>query len=158
MAPGVDGLPGALGPEGREDADDRVDVGATVADYLQGLPTRTVRRIGLAIRALEWLPFPWRFSHASLEARQELLAKLDDSGSGLVRDLLLFMKVLTGLGFGNDRRVRLAIGYEARCAVAEGDAGGREAPLGDLVPHGDGEDCDVAIVGSGAGGAVAATV
>src|SRR3954452_18787009 len=153
MAPGVEGLPGALGPDGAEDASERVDVGATVARFLHGLPSRTVRRIGLALRALEWLPFPGRFSHASLEARQELLAKLDDSGSPLVRDLVLFMKVLTGVGFGNDRQVRLAIGYEERCGLAE-EGAGSPAPgpgaLGELEPRGDGEECDVAIVGSGA--------
>src|SRR5438045_1861110 len=139
MAPGVDGLPGALGPDRHEDADDRVDVGATVADYLHGLPSRTVRRIGLALRALEWLPFPWRFSHASLAARQELLAKLDESGSPLVRDLVLFMKVLTGVGFGNDARVRAAVGYEARCGMADHGQdfeGALNEPLGDLAPHG----------------------
>src|SRR4051794_41633584 len=120
MAPGVDGLPGALGPDGGEDASERVDVGATVARYLHGLPSRTVGRIGLALRALEWLPFPWRFSRASLRARQELLGELEGSGSPLVRDLFLYMKVLTGLGYANDRRVRDAVGYEARCAVRDG--------------------------------------
>ena len=52
-----------------------------------------------------------------------------------------------------------AVGSEATCRVA-GDAARPAAahPLGDLEPRGDGEDCDVAIVGSGAGGAVAAAV
>ena len=161
MAPGVDGLPGALGPEPTEDAAARVDVGATVAAFLHGASGRTVRRIGLVLTALEWLPFPWRFSRASLEARQQLVAKLDDSGSALIRDLILFMKVLTGLGFGNDARVRSAVGYEADCGLADDGLSPASAPgalLGDLsAPH-DFEECDVAIVGSGAGGAVAATV
>jgi choline dehydrogenase-like flavoprotein len=157
MAPGVGALPPALGAgDGRAG----VDVGGAIDGYVSAAPHRTVRRIGLALLALEWLPFPWRFSRASVEARQELLAKLEDSGSPLVRDLLLFMKVLTGLGYANDPRVRLTVGYEARCDVAAGDAGAGPATpsLGDLAPVGGEEECDVAIVGSGAGGAVAAAV
>src|SRR5690242_10355841 len=129
MAPGVDGLPGALGPEPAVDGDERVDVAASVAHYLHRVPGRTVRRIGLALRALEWLPFPWRFSRASLESRQRLLADLDQSSSAIVRDLLLFMKVLTGIGFGNDRRVQVAIGYEAQCGVAP-DGAAPGVPVG----------------------------
>ncbi len=34
-------------------------------------------------------------------------------------DLLLFLKVLAGLGYGNDAAVRAAVGYEMRCEVAE---------------------------------------
>lgn len=160
MAPGVDGLPGALGPEPAEGGAERVDVGGTVAAYLHGAPARTVRRIGLALTVLEWLPFPWRFSRASVTSRQELIAKLDDSGSALIRDLVLFMKVLTGLGFGNDARVRAAVGYEAQCGLADGadPIAAPAAPLGDLAAPHDFEECDVAIIGSGAGGAVAATV
>ena len=161
MAPGVGPLPAALGNAGA--ADGRVDVAATVQRFLAVVPHRSVRRMGLGLRALEWLPFPWRFSRASLEARQELLARLDSSGSPLVRDLILFMKVLAGLAYGNDARVRAAVGYEARCAVAEAEPSypgerGRGGALGDLAPPRGGEECDVAIVGSGAGGAVAATV
>ncbi len=161
MAPGIDGMPGATGPDAPEPDAERVDVGAAIAEYLHGAPTRTVRRIGLALRALEWLPFPWRFSRSSPAARQDLLAKLDESGSALVRDLLLFMKVLTGLGLANDPRVQLAVGWKAECGLAGGDPlppRDVDEPLGDLTPPHDSEECDVAIVGSGAGGAVAATV
>src|SRR5213595_1622143 len=72
------------------------------------------------------------------------------------------MKVLAGLGYANDARVRAAVGSEARCAVAGGEP--RSAPerepqlLGELTPPPDGEECDVVVVGSGAGGAVAAAV
>jgi choline dehydrogenase-like flavoprotein len=158
MAPGAGPLPPALGNSGDEDG--QVDVATTVQRLLAAVPHRSVRRIGLGLRALEWLPFPWRFSRASLEARQELLARLDSSGSPLVRDLILYMKVLVGLAYGNDARVRAAVGYEARCGLAGGEpkpAGG-PGSLGDLTPPRDGEECDVAIVGSGAGGAVAAAV
>jgi choline dehydrogenase-like flavoprotein len=163
MAPGVAGLPPAVGnpgpgpPPGAE----AVDVAEPLTRYLAAIPPRTVGRIRLALRVFEDLPFPWRFSRASLEARQDYLAHLEESRLPAKRDLLLFLKVLTGLGYGDHPRVRVAVGYEARCEVEDGPptgTAGGEAPLGDLTPAGEGEDCDVAIVGSGAGGAVAATV
>jgi hypothetical protein len=75
MAPGVGALPAALGNAG--DADGRVDVAATTQRFLAAVPPRSVRRIGLGLRALEWLSFPRRFSGASVETRQELLARLE---------------------------------------------------------------------------------
>ncbi len=154
MAPGVGRLPAA---------EAEVPVAEPIARYLRSLPPGAVRRTRLALRVFEWLPFPWRFSRSSLEARQEFLRRLDGSPRWLHSNLLLFVKVLAGLGYGNDPRVREAVGYESRCAVREGvprpaASAADERPLGDLRPPRGGEDCDVAIVGSGAGGAVAATV
>ena len=118
-----------------------------------------MRQIKLALRVIEWLPFPWRFSRASLEARQDFLRRLQDSSLPRAADLLLFLKVLTGLGYGNDPRVQAAIGYQMRCEVG-GDPpdSDSDSGLGDLSPPAGGEECDVAIVGSGAGGAVAAAI
>ena len=138
-----------------------VPVAEPVARYLAGLPPGAVRRIRLALVVFEWLPFPWRFSRASLAARQDFLRKIDASPRALYGNLLLFLKVLAGLGYGNHPSVRKAVGYEARCGVlAEGSTplpAPRTEPLGKLEPPVGGEDCDVVIVGSGAGGAVAAT-
>jgi len=160
MAPGVGALPAALGNAG--EIDGRVDVAATIQRFLTTAPARSVRRIGLALRGVEWLSFPRRFSRADVETRQELLARLESSRFQLVHDVILYMKVLAGLGYANDARVRAAVGSEARCAVAGGEprsAPEREPqPLGELTPPPDGEECDVAVVGSGAGGAVAAAV
>ena len=118
----------------------------------------------LALRVFDWMPFPWRFSRASLEARQNFLRDVEDSGSQLQRDVALVLKVFCGLAYGSDPRVQAAVGYEARCAV-QGPAlpelepaTPARPPLGDLAPGGAEEECDFAIVGSGAGGAVAATV
>ena len=162
MAPGVDGLPAAAGPARPGDtADDgAIDTVSPIDAYLASLPHRAVRQVRLALWALEVLPFPWRFSRASLDARQEFLAKLEGSRLPLAADLLLFLKVLAGLGYGNDARVRAAVGYEMRCEVDDGMPLGAAAPhgLGDLRPPRGGEECDIAIVGSGAGGAACAAI
>ena len=106
------------------------------------------------------MPFPWRFSRAGLEARQGLVREIEESGSQLSRDIALFLKVVCGLAYGNDRRVQGAVGFEATCTVLPGDRpiAVSSHGLGELAPSGPEELCDVAIVGSGAGGAVAATV
>jgi choline dehydrogenase-like flavoprotein len=104
----------------------------------------------------EWLPFPWRFSRLTVEARSEYMAKMEGSRFALYRDLLLLAKLLAMIGWARDERVRNAIGFEYSCAVAEGAPQPPTTDLGDLEPRGEGEECDVAIVGSGAGGAAAA--
>ena len=162
MAPGTAGMPAAAGPAGG--APDAVDVGGRLARYLSALPPRRVRLVRLALRAFEWSPFPWRFSRASLDTRQDFLRRMDSSRSWVRQDLLLLLKVLTGSGYADDPRVPAAVGSTAVCRVADDDGGGGTpgAPAGlnpaTLEPVGDGEDCDFAIVGSGAGGAVVATV
>jgi choline dehydrogenase-like flavoprotein len=112
--------------------------------------------VRLALRVFEWLPFPWRFSRLSIEARGEYMAKMEGSRFALYRDLLLLAKLLAMVGWARDERVRKAIGFEYRCAVAPGAPPPEPTSLGDLEASGDGEECDVAIVGSGAGGAAAA--
>src|SRR3954471_22065059 len=162
MAPGVDGLPAAAGPArpGDLEPDGAIDTVSAIDSYLASLPHRTVRQVKLALWALELLPFPWRFSRASVDARQGFLAKLEGSRLPFAADLLLFLKVLAGLGYGNDARVREAVGYEMSCEVADGLPPVADAPagLGDLRPPAGGEECDVAIVGSGAGGAACAAI
>jgi choline dehydrogenase-like flavoprotein len=115
-----------------------------------------VQVVRLALRVFEWLPFPWRFSRMSVEARSAYLAKMEGSRFSVYRDLLLLAKLLAMVGWARDERVRAAVGFEARCAVAAGTPEPAATALGDLEPRGDGEECDVAIVGSGAGGAAAA--
>ena len=116
MAPRLGNLPPAAGEKPTAEA---VDAAAELEPLLAVLPARGVRQIRLALRAFEWLPFPWRFSRASLEARQDFLARSEDSGSAIKRDLTLFLKVLTGLGYANDARVQAAVGYRSRCEVGD---------------------------------------
>jgi len=177
MAPGVGPLPAALGPDAAADrsggrpgaaADDCVDVVAALEPMLGAIPARSVVGIRAGLRLFEWTAFPWRFSRADLAARQDFLRSMEGAQAGWRRDLTLMLKVLSGLAYGNDPRVQRAVGYEARCAVNGSPAAAPApaasapaddaAPLGDLEPAGLGEECDYVIVGSGAGGAVAATV
>jgi choline dehydrogenase-like flavoprotein len=127
-----------------------------VARFLSRLPERNVKLLRLGLRVIELLPFPWRFSRLGLEARSDYLAKMETSRFFLYRNLLLLAKLLAMLGWARDERVLAVIGYEARCAVGEGEPQPQLRPLGDLNPRGDGEQCDVAVIGSGAGGAAAA--
>ncbi|MGC1813951.1 MAG: GMC family oxidoreductase [Solirubrobacterales bacterium] len=132
-------------------------VAEPLARFLSKLPARTVQVVRLALRAFEWLPFPWRFSRMSVQARADYMAKMEGSRFSIYRDLLLLAKLLAMVGWARDDRVRRAVGFESRCAVADGGPPASTG-LGDLEPRGEGEDCDVAIVGSGAGGAAAAAV
>jgi choline dehydrogenase-like flavoprotein len=122
------------------------------------MPARTVQVVRIALRVFEFLPFPWRFSRMSVEARAEYMAKMEGSRFSLYRDLLLLAKLLAMVGWARDERVRSAVGFESRCAVAEGAPQPSSTGVGDIEPRGAGEDCDVAIVGSGAGGAAAAAI
>jgi choline dehydrogenase-like flavoprotein len=128
-----------------------------VAAFLSKLPPRSLRVVRLALAIFERLPFPWRFSHMGLEAREQYLVKLEGSRLPAYRDLLLLAKTLTMVGYARDERVREKVGYVSACALRPGAPVPETAPLGDLAPQGEEEECDVVIVGSGAGGAVAAT-
>jgi choline dehydrogenase-like flavoprotein len=86
------------------------------------------------------------------------MAKMEGSRFALYRDLLLLAKLLSMIGWARDERVRNVIGFRYSCEVAEGTPEPPTTSIGDLEPRSEGEECDVAIVGSGAGGAAAATV
>ena len=117
MAPGVGPLPPAAG---NEPAPGSVDVVAALEPLLAVAPGAAASgRSGSACGPSSGSPFPWRFSRASLEARQDFLREVEESGSAFKRDLLLFLKVLVGLGYANDPRVQAAVGYRAACEVAD---------------------------------------
>jgi choline dehydrogenase-like flavoprotein len=81
---------------------------------------------------------------------------MEGSRLGLFHDLLLMAKVLSTLGYAVTPQVRERIGFQIGCALADGSLPESAGLLGDTTPRGEGEECDVVIVGSGAGGAVAA--
>jgi choline dehydrogenase-like flavoprotein len=147
MAPAVDGLPAA---------EREVDVSGPVGQFLTSLSPRVLTRVRLGLRAFEWLPFPWRFSRLDLGAREDFLQRMEGSRFGLYHELLLMAKTFTTLGYAIDPRVEGRLGLETSCRVADGSMPEPTGPLGDTDPAGEGEECDVVIVGSGAGGAVAA--
>lgn len=147
MAPGLDGLPAA---------ERDVDVSGPVAEFLRSVSPRALRRIRLGLRAFEWLPFPWRFSRLDAAARDDFLKGMEGSRFGLHHELLLMAKVFATLGYAVVPEVEERIGFAVSCRLADGSTPEPAGPLGDTVPKSEHEECDVVIVGSGAGGAVAA--
>ena len=147
MAPGIDGLP-------RAERD--VEVSGPVAKFLTSVSPRVLVRLRLGLRAFEWLPFPRRFSRLDPAAAERVLHQLEGSRLGLKHDLLLMAKLFSTLGYAVTPEVEERIGFEIGCARADGSLPEPAGSLGDTEPRGDGEECDVVIVGSGAGGAVAA--
>jgi choline dehydrogenase-like flavoprotein len=147
MAPGIDGLPAA---------EHDVDVSRPVAEFLASVSPRVLARLRLGLRAFEWLPFPWRFSRLDRGAREDFLRRMEGSRFGLHHDLLLMGKLFSTLGYAVTPQVRERIGVEAGCRLADGSLPDAAGSLGETDPVGEGEECDVVIVGSGAGGAVAA--
>jgi hypothetical protein len=149
MAPALDGLPAA---------EREVDVSGPVADFLASVPPRVLARLRLGLRVFEWLPFPWRFSRLELEAREDFLRRMEGSRLGLYHELLLMGKTFTTLGYAVDPRVEERIGVQTSCRLADGSLPAPAGSLGETAPPDGGEECDVVVVGSGAGGAAAATV
>jgi choline dehydrogenase-like flavoprotein len=147
MAPGIDGLP-------RAERD--VDVSGPVAEFLGSVSPPVLSRMRLGLRAFEWLPFPWRFSRLDPEAAEDFLLRLEKSRLSFHHDLLLMAKLFSTLGYAVAPEVQERIGFEIGCGLTEGGRPEPNGTLGDTEPSGDGEECDVVIVGSGAGGAVAA--
>jgi choline dehydrogenase-like flavoprotein len=147
MAPGIDGLP---------QAERDVDVSGPVANFLASVSPRVLTRLRLGLRAFEWLPFPWHFSRLDPQAREDFLLRLEGSRLSLHHDLLLMAKLFSTLGYAVTPPVQERIGFKIRCELADGTLPEPAGSLGDTEPPGEGEECDVVIVGSGAGGAVAA--
>jgi len=147
MAPAVDGLPAA---------EREVDVSGPVAEFLRSLSPRMLARIRLGLRAFEWLPFPWRFSRLDPAAREDFLCRMERSRFGLHHELLLMAKTFTMIGYAIEPRVEKRLGLETSCRLADGSLPDSAGSLGDTAPAGLEEECDVVVVGSGAGGAVAA--
>jgi choline dehydrogenase-like flavoprotein len=147
MAPGLDGLPAA---------ERELDVSGPVAEFLRSVSPRALARIRLGLRAFEWLPFPWRFSRLDPAAREDFLRKMAASRFSLHHELLLMAKVFTTLGSAIAPEVEQRIGFTTSCRLDDGTLPEPAGPLGETDPASPGEECDVVIVGSGAGGAVAA--
>jgi choline dehydrogenase-like flavoprotein len=148
MAPGIDGLPAA---------ELEVDACGPVADFLGAVPPDLLLQLRLGLRAFEWLPFPRRFSKLDQPARERFLVKLEGSRSSLKLDLLLMAKLFSTLGYAVTPEVQERVGYDLRCELDDGTVPEPAGSLGDTTPRTEGEECDVVVIGSGAGGAVTAT-
>ena len=149
MAPALDGLPAA---------ERDVDVAGPVGEFLPSLSPRMLKRIRLALRVFEWLPFPWRFSRLDAGAREDFLRRMEGSRFGLHHELLLMAKTFTTIGYAIDPTVERRLGLQTSCRLGDGAQPEPTGSLGDTTPSGEGEECDVVVVGSGAGGAAAAAV
>ncbi|HEX4304403.1 MAG TPA: GMC family oxidoreductase [Solirubrobacterales bacterium] len=147
MAPGVDGLPAA---------ERDIEVAVPVAEFLRSVPPDFLRQLRLGLLAFEWLPFPRRFSRLDQPGRERVLRRLEDSRSPLKHDLLLIGKLFSTLGYAVAPAVEERLGNQIACALAGGGVPEPAGSLGDTAPRPEGEEADVVIVGSGAGGAVAA--
>jgi choline dehydrogenase-like flavoprotein len=147
MAPGLDGLPAA---------EREIAVAGPVAEFLRSLSPRAISRIRLGLRAFEWLPFPWRFSRLRPAAREDFLRRMEGSQLAIHHELLLMAKVLSTLGYAVAPSVEARVGASRGCRLADGGTPEPPGPLGETRPSGEIEECDVVVVGSGAGGAVAA--
>ena len=129
---------------------------------LESAPPRTRALARLAVAALQRLTFPRRFSRLPLERRTRVIERLETSGSLLRRSLVLLLKTLCCVPYARAPDVQAAVGSQPRCELGPGadhpplpphlDRAAMEPPTNEV------EDCDVAIVGSGAGGAAAARV
>src|SRR6476469_6249441 len=135
-----------------------IDVSGPVAEFLRSLSPRVLLRLRLGLRAFEWLPFPWRFSRLDQGTAEDFLRRLDSSRFPLHHDLLLMAKLFSTLGYAVAPEVEAKIGVRTDCALADGTLPEPAGSLGETEAHGEGEECEVAIVGSGAGGAVAAAM
>jgi choline dehydrogenase-like flavoprotein len=147
MAPGIDGLPAA---------EREVEVAGPVADFLRAIPPNFQLQLRLGLRAFEWMPFPRRFSRLDQPGRERVLKRLEGSRLPFKHDLLLMAKLFSTLGYTIAPAVEAKVGNEIACRLADGSAPEPAGTLGDTEPPGAGEEADVVIVGSGAGGAVAA--
>ena len=148
-------LPGAEAPDGVPVVDDAARVVAAAPPRMRGL-------VGLALHVLERSTLPRRFSKLPVERRTRRIESLENSGSMLLRNLVLLLKTLTCIPYARAAEVQRAVGSAPRCELAPGAVPPPLPPHLDparLEPPDDGaESCDVVVVGSGAGGAAAARV
>ncbi len=147
MAPGVDGAPAA---------ERDIAVAGPVAELLGSVPPSFLAQLRLGLRAFEWTAFPRRFSRLDQAGRERVLRRLEGSRLAFKHDLLLMAKLFSTLGYAVAPEVEAKVGNEISCRLADGTLPEPTGGLGDTVPRGEGEEADVVIVGSGAGGAVAA--
>jgi choline dehydrogenase-like flavoprotein len=149
MGPGIDALPAA---------ERDVPVAAPVAKFLESISPRLMKRIKLGLRAFEWLPFPWRFSRLDAASRDDFLRRMEGSSFRLHHELLLMAKTFSTLGYAVRPEVERLIGVEIGCRLGDGGMPQPAGSLGDTTATGEGDECDVVIVGSGAGGAAGAAL
>lgn len=147
MGPPVEGMPGA--GNGRR-------LAAEIDTFFRTLSPRVQLTVRAALWAFEWLSFPWRFSRLDRETAEDFLVRMETSRLFLHHDLLLLAKLLFNLANSDDPAVRAAVGAEMSCGLSEPD---RSGPVSGRIARNEitRTDCEVLVIGSGAGGATAAS-
>lgn len=147
-------VPATSGPDG-------VPVVERVERYLAQGPRRVRWVLRLALRAMEWSTFPRRFSRLAPAPRAAAIERMEARRPGPRRDLAFFIKTLSCLAWGTHPAPGAALGMVSGCRRPEPGPPERAAPAlqaSALVAPQGGEEADVVVVGSGAGGAAAARV
>ncbi|MEA2399594.1 MAG: hypothetical protein QOK25_3150 [Thermoleophilaceae bacterium] len=149
-------LPGAEADGGVPVVDDALRV-------VEAGPARMRYVFRLALIVLERSTFPRRFSKLPPERRARRIESLENSGSMLLRNMVLLLKTLTCVAYARTPEVQRVVGSAPRCELGPGAIPPPLPPHLDpakLEPPKDGgmESCDAVVVGSGAGGAAAARV
>ncbi|MEA2346630.1 MAG: hypothetical protein QOG62_417 [Thermoleophilaceae bacterium] len=154
-----------LPPGGKLPAAADVDLVAAADQVASTLPPRSRLGVNLGLRALEYSTLPrLPFSRLPVQARARHIRRFENSRLGIRRDLLLLAKSMTCFAYGRAPEVIAALGTRTTCERGPGTDDPAWDPIAppldpDSLHAGEGvERCDVVIVGSGAGGAVAARV
>jgi choline dehydrogenase-like flavoprotein len=176
LLPATETLPGA-------EIEGGVEIVQSVEALIGAAPARTRALVRQALRAIEWAAPPGRLSRRSPKRAAKALETLESSRIAVRREMVNALKTFVCLAYCCDERVVEAVGTESVCEVDEAreealaeearggtagaDGGATEAdaakappPLHreDMIAGSAVEECDVVIVGSGAGGAAAARV
>lgn len=134
---------------------------ARVASFLEELDRRMLFPLRMGLVLFELLPLisrhHKRLSKLEVSERSVWLAWLEGSKHGTLRDITLMVKLLIMIAHGSDPSLQRALGYEARCELgAKSKAPAAPVKARHSVGLAGKRDFDAIVVGSGAGGAVAA--
>jgi choline dehydrogenase-like flavoprotein len=151
---GFDGIPGAR----------KLDLTGRIETQLAGYPKGVRQMVGMMITAFDLLPLASRnlkpFHRLNPEQRDRFIEGIEKIRLSAPRDLTVGLKGMMSLAYFGSDEVSKAIGYDGLplVPVTRPEKVTPTLPVSTWPELRDGarEECDVVIIGSGAGGAVAA--